>query len=124
MSIYPNYNINEQLLEFCMTGEIERLKNLLINEHNIKDFNLYYKDKFGCSALSLATFYNNLEIVKFLVIDMNYEIKENELNTIKNSNGMDIDTINVLLALLEKRNMLNKLESNLSKKTIKNNKKI
>lgn len=123
-SSLSEYELNEELLSACLMGELNKVKFILLNSSIKTRVNLNYKDRYGCTALSVAVFYNNADLIKFLIFDMNRSVSKEELDRIKESNKEDMTTVHLLLELLEKRNFHNNLQNNMPEKSKGNNKKI
>lgn len=123
-SYLNEYELNEEFLNACLMGEFNKVKFILLNNSIKTRVNLNYKDRYGCTALSVAVFYNNADIIKFLIFDMNRSVSKEELDHIKESNKEDITMVNLLLELLEKRSFYNNLQDSMPPKLKRNNKKI
>jgi len=123
-SALNEYELNEELLSACLMGELNKVKFILSNNSIKTRVNLNYKDRYGCTALSVAVFYNNKDIIKFLIFDMNRSVSKEELDLIKESNKEDMTMVNLLLELLEKRKFHNNLQNSMPTRLKGNNIKI
>ena len=77
------------------------------------NLNIHDVDNYGCNALMAASYNGYLDIVQYLVIDMNMSVDEEVLDWLKGNNNIKKIHYKVL-DIIEKRELYQKLNNSFS----------